>query len=475
MKTTHQTNAPNRERCHVIVVEDDEGLLRTISEYLRKIGHEVRTATSAAAAWDLLLQEPADVLITDLKLPDPKTDGLDLLRRARELYPGLIVLVMTGFASVRSAVDAMRCGASDYLPKPFAMSQLEIALNRALETRRLREENERLRSQLMERESFDKIIGKSRPMQRLFQLLEKVSQVDSTVLITGESGVGKELIVQALHYGHPLRRRHRLVAVHCGAIPENLIESELFGHARGSFTGADRDKPGRFELAQGGTLFLDEIGTMKPDLQVKLLRVLQSRQIHRVGGTRPIPVDVRVIAASNEDLKAKVDRGEFREDLYYRLNVIPLYVPPLRERRSDIPLLAAHFAAKYAHRNNLPKKEISQEAMRILMRHDWPGNVRELENAIEFATVMSGGRSTIEPGDLPFEIQRESSGFSLPLQVTEEGLDFKSVVSELERNLILQSLEIAGGNKARAAALLDLKRTTFVEKLKRIQRGQPTA
>jgi transcriptional regulator with PAS, ATPase and Fis domain len=264
------------------------------------------------------------------------------------------------------------------------------------------------------------------------------------------------------------------VPVHCGAVPENLIESELFGHVRGAFTGADRDKPGRFELADGGTLFLDEIGTMRADLQVKLLRVLQTRQVQRVGGTKSIPVDVRVVAATNDDLKAKVDRGEFREDLYYRLNVIPISIPALRDRRSDIPLLTAHFVAKYAHRNNLPAKEVAQEAMRLLMRHDWPGNVRELENAIEYATVMSGGRAKIDATDLPAELTRTADVPVLPYQVTEDGLDFRSVVSEIERNLITQSLELTNGNKARAAQLLDLKRTTFVEKLKRIQQGKPT-
>ncbi len=460
------------ERWNILVAEDDPGLLRTIVEFLGSLGHAVRGASEAEAAWEMLVEEPADVLITDLKLPG--MGGLELMRQAREHYHDLVVLIMTGFASVHSAVEAMREGAADYLPKPFAMAQLRFALERAVENRQLREENTRLRTELLERTSFDRIIGKSPAMQRVFQLLEKVSQVDSTVLITGESGVGKELIVQALHYRHPLRKNGKLVAVHCGAIPDNLIESELFGHMRGAFTGADRDKPGRFEIADGGTLFLDEIGTMRPDLQVKLLRVLQSRQIQRVGGTASIPVDVRVIAATNEDLKAKVERGEFREDLFYRLNVIPVHVPPMRERRSDIPLLAGHFVAKYCHHNNLPPKEISQEAMRALMRHDWPGNVRELENAIEYATVMSGGRTLLEPGDLPGELNGTGLNAVLPYTLTEEGINFRSIVSEVERNLILQSLELTNGNKARAAQLLDLKRTTFVEKLKRIQKGIPT-
>jgi len=460
------------ERFHIVVAEDDPGLLQTIVEYLAELGHRVRGADHAEAAWRFLVDEPADILITDVKLPGQS--GLDLTRQAREHFPGLIVLVVTGFASVDSAVQAMREGAADYLPKPFALSQLRFALERAADTRALHEENALLRTELAGRSGFDRIIGKSPPMQRMFQLLDKVTQVDSTVLITGESGVGKELIVQALHYRHPVRKSGRLVAVHCGAIPENLIESELFGHVRGAFTGADRDKPGRFELARGGTLFLDEIGTMRPDLQVKLLRVLQSRQVTRVGGSAAIPIDVRVVAASNEDLRAKVERGEFREDLFYRLNVIPVFVPPLRERRSDVPLLAAHFVSKYATRNRLPAKALSQGAMRMLMRHDWPGNVRQLENAIEYATVMSGGRTCIDAADLPVELDGQSLGPAGSVQVTEDGLDFRGVVSEIERNLILQSLELTRGNKARAAQLLDLKRTTFVEKLKRIQRGQPT-
>lgn len=467
-----RASGTSNEHREIIVAEDDDALRQMVADYLSDLGHHVRHSARAEQAWEMMNEEPADVLITDLKLPGK--NGQDLLLETRERYPDLIVIVMTGFASIHSAVEAMRSGAADYLPKPFAMPQLKLAIDRALDRRRLLEENTRLRSELMERTRFDKIIGKSPPMQQVFRLLEKVCEVDSTVLIAGESGVGKELIVQALHYGHPARKGSKLVPVHCGAVPENLIESELFGHVRGAFTGADKDKPGRFEMADGGTLFLDEIGTMRSDLQVKLLRVLQTRQVQRVGGTKSIPVDVRVVAATNEDLKAKVERGEFREDLFYRLNVIPIAIPALRDRRSDIPLLAGHFVAKYAHRNNLPAKEISQEAMRLLMRHDWPGNVRELENAIEYATVMSAGRPRIEATDLPTELTRSGDVPVLPYQVTEDGLDFRSVVSEVERNLIVQSLELTNGNKARAAQLLELKRTTFVEKLKRIQQGKPT-
>jgi DNA-binding NtrC family response regulator len=468
----NRTPLASTDRLEIIVAEDDDSLREMVVDFLSGLGHHVRHSERAERAWEMMNDEPADVLITDLKLPGK--NGQDLLLETREHYPDLIVVVMTGFASIHSAVEAMRSGAADYLPKPFAMPQLKLAIDRAVDRRRLVEENTRLKSELMARTKFDRIIGKSPPMEQVFRLLEKVSEVDSTVLISGESGVGKELVVQALHYGHPVRKSGRLVPVHCGAVPENLIESELFGHVRGAFTGADRDKPGRFELADGGTLFLDEIGTMRSDLQVKLLRVLQTRQVQRVGGTKSIPVDVRVVAATNEDLKAKVDRGEFREDLFYRLNVIPINIPALRDRRPDVPLLAGHFVAKYAHRNNLPAKEIAQEAMRLLMRHDWPGNVRELENAIEYATVMSGGRPRIEATDLPVELTRTADIPVLPYQVTEDGLDFRSVVSEVERNLITQSLELTNGNKARAAQLLDLKRTTFVEKLKRIQQGKPT-
>ncbi len=453
---------------NVLIAEDDPTLLRTVVDFLAECGHRVRGASCGDRAWEMLVDEPADVLITDLKLPG--RDGLALMREARASYPDLVVIVMTGFATVHSAVEAMRDGAADYLPKPFAMAQMRFALDRAFEHRRLREENSALRTQLLARTSFDRIVGGSPPMRQLFQFLERISGVDSTVLITGESGVGKELAVQALHYGHPARKHKRLVPVHCGAIPAELIESELFGHVRGAFTGADRDAIGRFEFADGGTIFLDEIGTMSLDLQVKLLRVLESKQIQRVGSSRSIPVDVRVVAATNEDLRAKVAQKLFREDLYYRLKVIPLHVPALRERRADIPLLASHFAAKYSHQNALPPKDFSQDAMRVLMRHEWPGNVRELENAVEYATVMSASASRIEREDLPPELIGAETANDVPAyQLTPDGISFESVVSEIERNLILQSLEMTGGNKARAAQLLDLKRTTFVEKLKRLQ------
>ncbi len=456
-------------RLETLVVEDDVHFRQTLLEFLHELGHDASGAGSVREALEAFDGQAPDLLLSDIRLPDG--DGVELMRKVRHAHPGTVVLVMTGFATVNSAVEAMRDGAADYLPKPFSMAQLRLAIERAFETRRLREENAELRERLERNGGRARLIGNSPAMQRVLAMVERLRNIDSTVLITGESGVGKELIVEALHDGHARRRNHRLVPLHCGAIPKDLIESELFGHVKGAFTGADRDKIGRFEHADGGTLFLDEIGTMPLELQIKLLRVLQTREIQRVGSSRTIPVDVRVIAATNEDLRAKVERGEFREDLYYRLNVIPLHVPPLRERRSDIPPLAAHFVRRAAERLGVPLREISRATIARLMAHDWPGNVRELENALEYALVMSGGAREIEPSALPPELDGGARPEIAPeVEVTPEGIDFHDVVSSVERNLILQSLELAGGNKARAAQLLDLKRTTFVEKLKRIER-----
>ncbi len=307
----------------VVIAEDDPALRELLVRALDAAGFSVRGAGNGEEAMQLLLDAPPDIFVTDVKLPD--TNGIELMAACRERYPELSVIVMTGFASVHSAVEAMKQGAADYLPKPFTTAQLRFAIERVIRTRELKIENQRLRSELRDKKSYTEIIGKSDPMQRVFALMERVKLVDSTVLVTGESGSGKELIVRALHKGHPTRGEKPLVEVHCGAIPSDLIESELFGHAKGSFTGADRDKVGKFEAANGGTIFLDEVSTMPADLQVKLLRVLQTRSIQRVGETRSIPVDVRVIAASNEDLKSLVAAGRFREDLFYRLNVIPLH------------------------------------------------------------------------------------------------------------------------------------------------------
>jgi transcriptional regulator with PAS, ATPase and Fis domain len=346
------------------------------------------------------------------------------------------------------------------------------SLNGALEQRRLKSENAYLRAQLQERYRFEGIVGRSRAMRDLFQLLETVASTASTILITGETGTGKEIAARAIHHNSP-RRAHRFVALNCSAIPETLLEAELFGHTKGAFTGAIGTRQGRLEQAHRGTLFLDEVGTMSMPLQMKLLRVLQEREFERVGDSNTIRVDVRVIAATNADLSRMVQAGTFREDLFYRLNVIPVRLPPLRDRKEDIPLLAQHFLQKYAGELGRPPMTVSQTAMRALMGYGWPGNIRQLENAVERAVALSAGRSQIEVTDLPPEVQQaEVADAALPaLAFPEEGIDFERFIADIEREMIRRSLERTQGNKGAAARLLNLKRTTLVEKLKRLERA----
>jgi transcriptional regulator with GAF, ATPase, and Fis domain len=341
-------------------------------------------------------------------------------------------------------------------------------LNSALERRRLKAENAYLRSQLQERYKFDGLIGRSPAMRDLFQLLETVSTTASTILVTGETGTGKEVVARAIHHSSP-RRAQRFVALNCSAIPETLLESELFGHVRGAFTGAIGNRPGRLEQANKGTLFLDEVGTMSAAMQMKLLRVLQEREFERVGDSHTIKVDVRVIAATNSDLQKMVAAGTFRDDLFYRLNIIPVQLPPLRDRREDIPLLVQHFLKKFGSPERLSELRISQDATRALMAYSWPGNVRQLENAIERAVAMSGGRNQIETSDLTSEIQQATQLSTAPdVALPEDGIDFDRYVARVERELIRRALEKTGGNKGQASKLLNLKRTTLVEKLKRL-------
>jgi DNA-binding NtrC family response regulator len=390
---------------------------------------------------------------------------------------------------VKDAVEAIKRGATDFVTKPFQFDELLHALNSALEQRRLKSENAYLRAQLDARYGFEGLVGKSPAMKRLRHLLETVAPTGSTILITGETGTGKEIAARAIHHGSP-RRAQRFVALNCSAIPETLLEAELFGHVRGAFTGAVGARQGRFEQAHKGTLFLDEVGTMSAALQMKLLRALQEREFERIGDTHSTKVDVRVIAATNSDLGRMVADGLFRQDLYYRLNVIPVQLPALRERKEDIPLLVQHFLEKYsaaaasaspgtasassASASSAPSASstsisISQEAMRRLMSYHWPGNVRQLENAIERAVAFSGGRSQIDVGDLPPEMTHaEPIPVAASVSLPEEGLDLDSFIASIERDLIERSLERTGGNKGRAARLLNLKRTTLVEKLKRL-------
>ena len=394
--------------------------------------------------------------------------------------------MVTGYGTLKDAVGAIKRGAWDFVSKPFQIDELLHVLDSAIEQRRLKSENAYLRSQLEERYSFEGIVGKSRPMERLFQLLETVAPTNSTILITGETGTGKEVVALAIHHNSP-RRAHRFVALNCSAIPETLLEAELFGHVRGAFTGAVGNRQGRLEQAHKGTLFLDEVGTMSVALQMKLLRVLQEREFERVGDSHTIKVDVRVIAATNSDLARLVAEGQFREDLFYRLNVIPVQLPPLRERKEDIPLLVQHFLAKFETERDasdaanagsakaLAERHLrltfSQEAMRRLMAYQWPGNVRQLENAVERAVAFTAGRSQIDVGDLPTEVQQAHETVVAASAVTlpEDGMDLDAFVANIERELIQRSLERTGGNKGQAAKLLNLKRTTLVEKLKRLR------
>ena len=434
-----------------------------MAERLAERGFEVSQAESGEKAIELLDQTAFDIVVTDLRLPG--VDGTRVIETALARYPGIIGIVITGYGTMKDAVDTMKRGASDFIAKPFQFDELLQRIHKALEQRRLKSENAYLRSQLEERYQFGGILGRSRPMQALFQLLETVARASSTILVTGETGTGKEVVARAIHHNSP-RKTHRFVALNCSAIPEQLLEAELFGHVRGAYTGAVGSRQGRFEQAHKGTLFLDEVGTMSTALQMKLLRALQEREFERVGDNQTIKVDVRVIAATNSDLGKMVSEGTFREDLYYRLNVIPIQLPPLRDRRDDIPILVKHFLEKYASGLHMT---VSQTAMRLMMAYAWPGNVRQLENAIERAVALSAGRETIDVGDLPPEVQETPQSQTTPfVEFPDDGLDMPAYLAAIERDLIQRALDRTKGNRNRAADLLGIKRTTLVEKLRRL-------
>ncbi len=453
---------------HLLLVEDEAPLREATAERLAEHGYRVVQADSGEAAREQLADFAFDVVITDLRLPG--IDGTAVVETARELYPEIVAVVVTGYGTVQDAVAAIKRGASDFVTKPFQFDHLLHILSTALEQRRLKSENAYLRSQLEERYRFEGIIGRSRAMRDLFQLLETVSRTASTILITGETGTGKELVARAIHHNSP-RRQQRFVALNCVAIPETLLEAELFGHVRGAFTGAIANRQGRLEQAHRGTLFLDEVGTMGGSLQAKLLRALQEREFERVGDTHSVRVDVRVIAATNSDLTQMVAQGSFRQDLFYRLNVIPIHLPALRDRREDVPLLVQRFVDRLG-RAQVPSRTdvvVSQEAMRRMMAFSWPGNIRQLENAIERALALTPGRSQIDVGDLPLEIQQGSkSQVGAAVSLPEDGIDLQDYLHHIERELIRSSLERTGGNKHKAAELLNIKRTTLVEKTKRL-------
>jgi len=454
-------------RPSVLVVEDEPNLRQVIVEGLENDGFAVAQALDGKDAIERLRGYAYDGLVVDLRLPD--ANGMDVLDEALTLFPTIRAVVITGFGGVNEAVTAIKRGAIDFLIKPFQLAQLSRVLRAGIEQRQLRQENAELRAQLQNRFRFDNIIGCSAAMRTVFTTLELVAPMNSTVLIEGETGTGKELIARTIHHNSPRHDQH-FVAFNAAAIPEGLAEAELFGHVKGAFTGAIQARTGRFELAHKGTLFIDEVSSMSLALQAKLLRALQERQVERVGDSRPVKFDIRVLAATNVDLRKMVKEGTFREDLYYRLNVVPVRLPPLRARGEDLPLLAQYFVKKSCESNGLAQRTLGQEALRALMGYSWPGNIRQLENAMEHAVAISGRDMEITSAMLPQEIREPAESLMVaPLSIPDEGINFVSVVSQLERELILRCLEKTGGNKRQAAKLLQLSRTTLIDKLQRLK------
>ncbi|MEP6934969.1 MAG: sigma-54 dependent transcriptional regulator, partial [Nitrospirota bacterium] len=454
-------------RLSILVVEDDENMQNLLRRLLSQEGHEVTVVGSGQEAIRVAQEIPVHVLMTDLKLPD--IDGLTVLKRIRQIDSKVIGMVMTGYGSIDCAVKAMKAGAFDFLTKPFDNEVVVGSINRAWEAYRHPKNTLSSRKAVGDKYQLEPFVGTSEPIRRVLALVAKVAASDSTVLIQGESGTGKELVARMLHF-NSARKDHPLVTVNCGAIPENLLESELFGHEKGAFTGADYTRIGRFELAQSGTIFLDEIGELSLGLQVKLLRALQERSFERVGGTRTIDVDVRIVAATNQDLEVAVQQKRFREDLYYRLNVIPVTIPPLRECRSDIPQLVTHFLTKLNHRKQTALADCSPDAMARLMEHHWPGNIRELKNMIERLVVLSQS-GTIEVSDLPERLQRCAVTAEPPvsafMRFSDQGVNLSEEVEQFEYRLIVGALHHVNGITTKAAQLLHMNRTTLVQKMKR--------
>jgi two-component system, NtrC family, response regulator PilR len=441
----------------ILIIDDEKSLLELLTVVFKKEGYGVKTAPTAAGGFEILAKEEIDLVVTDIKMPG--ADGMDILRYARENLPDLPVILITAYGSIAQAVEALKAGALDYVVKPFDVEELKIIVGRGLASRRLKQENLLLKRDLKDRYGFEQMIGKSRAMQEIYILIEKVASTDSTVMITGESGTGKEMAARAVHL-QGARRDHPFVSINCAALPENLLESELFGHVRGSFTGAVSDKKGMFELAQRGTLFLDEVGEMSPWTQVKLLRALQERKVRRVGGADEIPVDVRIIAATNQDLKKRIQEGKFREELYYRLNVISIDMPPLRRRVEDIPLLISHFLQKYCDKMGKKPKRFTPEVVGLLEGYPWPGNIRELENVIERIVAIED-RETVTASCLPQEIISPQKK-KLETQVLfAPGFSLTQHLDDITKKYIQEALGVTGGSLQKAAPLLGLSYRTI--------------
>ncbi|MCK4352218.1 sigma-54-dependent Fis family transcriptional regulator [candidate division WOR-3 bacterium] len=439
-----------------ILIVDDESVLReTLSDWLQKESYNTETAITGEEAIEKNKNNKFDIAIVDLKLPG--IDGIEVLRRLKKMNPEMPVIIITAYASIETAVEAMKQGAYDYFVKPFNLEEVSLVIKKIIEHQKLITENIALREQLRERYSFENVIGKSQKMQEIFKLIEAIADSNSTILIQGESGTGKEIIARAIHQ-RSSRANRPFITVNCAAIPENLLESELFGYEKGAFTGAIQTKKGRFELANGGTLFMDEITDMKPNTQVDLLRVLQEREFRRVGGGKLIPIDVRIITSSNKNIEEEVASGNLREDLYYRLNVISIQLPPLRERREDIPLLVQHFLKKYSKKTNRVIKGMSKEALELFTRYNWPGNVRELENVIERAVIL-GKDEFLMPNDLPRIIKEVKK--DKPHYPPNKSL------GEVEKEYITNVLQETGWNLSKTAKTLKINRTTLYNKIKK--------
>ncbi len=451
----------------ILIADPDPQSQAALRHQLEHRGHEILVAASAEGARDLLQQTDVDMLLCDADIPGQS--GLDLMASARQLRPELGVILTTAFGSVEDAVRAMREGAADFLRKPFSGEQAQVAVDRALERSLLVRENRNLREALDDRVKVDNLIGNDRRMQAIFKTVRAVADTRTTVLVTGESGTGKTVVARALH-AMSSRRNGPFVEVNCGAMPETLLESELFGHVRGSFTGAHRDKPGKFEAAHGGTIFLDEIGTSSPAFQVRLLRVLQDRIVERVGDNKTIETDVRIVLATNLDLEAAVKDGRFREDLYYRINVVAIEMPPLRQRPDDIPPLAIHFLRRFAHDHGKPVERFSPRALQILQQARWPGNVRQLENVVERAVVFAQG-AVVEPADLPPNLVptagTATAGVDPVALPGGDPLPLRDSLGLAEKQLLEQALVHCSGNRERAARVLDINRSTLFAKLRR--------
>jgi two-component system, NtrC family, response regulator HydG len=441
----------------ILIVEDEVPMCELLTSFFSEKAYNVDTAQNGEHAVARLREQDYALVITDIKLPG--MSGLELLARIRVDWPEMAVVIMTAFSSISSAVEAMKLGAEDYIGKPFQLDELAITVEKALERRSLRREVRELRAEVRGRYNFSNIVGRSKPMQQLFEVIKRIAaRRDSSALITGSTGTGKELVARAIHYNSD-RRDAPFMPINCSAIPDTLLESELFGHQKGAFTGAHETRRGLIEEAQGGTVFLDEINTLSPSLQVKLLRVLQERVVRRVGGRDNIQIDIRLVSASNEDLEEAVKGGEFRQDLFYRLNVVPVRLPDLKNRREDIPLLVQHFLHKFALQHGEPARRFANDAMRVLMTHDWPGNVRELENAVEHALTMGAGEVLL-PEDLPVSVTAPERDI-----IDEATLDDASL-AEVERRYIIRVLEKMGGHQIKTSRILGIDRRTLYRRLR---------